>query len=242
MANFHTHLTIAASASVIAGGLVAACGILTPIETITAIGIGMVGGFLPDVDSDHSTSISIIFGILAAISGFCAIFSLMPQLGIIIGISSWFIAFLLVRYGIIHIFRKLTIHRGIFHSVPMGIFLSMLLIFSIYHLSGNNLVSWVFGIFLFYGFCVHLILDELYSVNLSGVTLKKSFGTAFKLISFSHLIQYAILYVLIIALWFILPSTNGLTAQVTEGKIYTHIKENLYPKAYRSETQNHQSV
>ncbi|MCF6764544.1 metal-dependent hydrolase [Thiotrichales bacterium 19S3-7] len=241
MANFHTHLTVAASASVIAGGLVAACGILNPIETISAIGLGIIGGFLPDVDSDHSTSISIIFGILAAISGFCAIFSLMPQWGIIIGISSWFIAFLVIRYGVIHIFRKLTIHRGIFHSIPMGILLSMLLVFSLYYLTADSLLAWMLGIFLFYGFCVHLLLDEFYSVNLSGVSLKRSFGSAFKLISFSHLIQYAILYALIAMLWFMLPKATELKAQFTQGKVYAHIKANLYPRSYSS-VDNHQTV
>lgn len=238
MANFHTHLTVATSASVIAGGLVAACGLLSPIETVIAIGIGIIGGFLPDVDSDHSTSIKIVFDILAAILGFCGIFILMPYLGILIGISSWFVIFLLVRFGIIHLFRKLTVHRGIFHSIPMGIFLSLLLGICIYKLTSLSLTSWFFSLFLFYGFCVHLLLDEIYSVNLSGVTLKKSFGTAFKLISFKEIIRYLILYTLIGFIFFFMPNYQIVQTELNKANVISHIQHNLYPPFLNKSSEN----
>lgn len=38
----------------------------------------------------------------------------------------------------------------------------------------------------FLGYITHLILDECYSVNLSGFELKRSFGTALKLLSLRY--------------------------------------------------------
>ncbi len=40
--------------------------------------------------------------------------------------------------------------------------------------------SWFYGLFLFGGAMVHLLLDEMYSVNLMGMTMKRSSGTAMK--------------------------------------------------------------
>ena len=41
--------------------------------------------------------------------------------------------------------------------------------------------AWLTGLFLFIGFLIHLALDEIYSVDVEGRTIKKSFGTALKL-------------------------------------------------------------
>ncbi len=40
------------------------------------------------------------------------------------------------------------------------------------------------GLFIGFGFIVHLILDEVYSVDLMNKRMKKSFGTALKLYSY----------------------------------------------------------
>ncbi|UDV01733.1 hypothetical protein J8N69_08890 [Marinomonas profundi] len=41
--------------------------------------------------------------------------------------------------------------------------------------------AWGIGGFIFLGATIHLILDELYSIELSGMRIKRSFGTAMKL-------------------------------------------------------------
>ena len=79
-------------------------------------------------------------------------------------------------------FKKLTVHRGIFHSIPMGLVISLLI------LSLNTHNTDIISIAFMGGFLSHLILDEAYSsITISGIIIKpkKSFGTALKWFSSS---------------------------------------------------------
>ena len=40
------------------------------------------------------------------------------------------------------------------------------------------------GLFVLIGFIIHLVLDEIYSVDVEGAVIKKSFGTALKLFDY----------------------------------------------------------
>ncbi len=90
-------------------------------------------------------------------------------LGTMIGIS------VLVMVAL-PVFKRLTTHRGIFHSVPavliytLGLYLAAFR----YEWSERLLVGLAGG----GGVLIHLILDEIYAVDLGGVRLKQSFGTA----------------------------------------------------------------
>ena len=53
-------------------------------------------------------------------------------------------------------------------------------------LGRNEGVAWLAGGFLTIGYLTHLILDEIYSVDVMDTRLKASFGTALKLIDPRH--------------------------------------------------------
>lgn len=66
-------------------------------------------------------------------------------------------------------------------------------------------MSWLFGLFLFFGSLIHLLLDEIYSVNVFGLKVKKSFGTAIKFFERQKIWQYALLYLMIAVLFYVAP-------------------------------------
>jgi hypothetical protein len=66
------------------------------------------------------------------------------------------------------------------------------------------------GILLFSGYITHLVLDELYAVNLAGLELKKSFGTALKFINIGGIIPSLIVYGCIILLCIKIPNFYNL--------------------------------
>jgi hypothetical protein len=75
----------------------------------------------------------------------------------------------------------------------------------------NSLVSWVYGIMFTWGYLVHLILDEIYSVDLNNRRMKKSSGTAFKFFKLKTTkdkIQNVIIYISLYLLISVAPDTS----------------------------------
>ncbi|PID56748.1 hypothetical protein CSB45_09915 [candidate division KSB3 bacterium] len=205
MADFRTH-----SITGLITGYAAAIGVtnlqivaqpLTPLYMFTA---AFIGSFLPDLDSDHGTSFKIVFSVSAICGGGMSFLYFLQQHTI--SLFSWVLVppliTLIIRYGIGALFKKCTVHRGIFHSLPaIGIAsLSALLLLRSFALSSLDalLISGSIGL----GYLSHLILDELYAVNFDGLRFspKKSLGTALSLGSSSKLVTVST-YVLLTALF-----------------------------------------
>ncbi|HAM62008.1 MAG TPA: hydrolase, partial [Psychrobacter sp.] len=74
--------------------------------------------------------------------------------------------------------------------------------------------SWFYGLFLFTGAMVHLLLDELYSVNLSNMKMKRSSGTAMKFYQHKDKWWYLLLYVLIALLIYFAPPVTEFWQQL----------------------------
>ena len=86
-----------------------------------------------------------------------------------------------IRFGLSHFLRHYTVHRGMFHSFPsMAIFgeLTYLLFY------GESMFVRLFMVgAVCLGFFIHLLLDEIYSVEWDGRPhVKRSFGTAMKFV------------------------------------------------------------
>ena len=150
--------------------------------------VTVVGAFLPDLDSDTGVPLKIlltVFSIIGAIViGWIVINqegrSLLELCGVPIFTG------LFIYYGIGGIFKKLTHLRGIFHSIPAVILVTLisLTILNQFELDTNIKIALSLGVGL--GYLCHLILDELNSVvNLGGIPFipNKSIGTALKLYS-----------------------------------------------------------
>jgi membrane-bound metal-dependent hydrolase YbcI (DUF457 family) len=187
MANFNTHLFVAASASGIAAVTASNKEFFDLLDIPWFIFLGTMGGLLPDIDSDSSKPLHILFNSLGVFIAILAILAFknqyLMQHVFIIAVGS----FLIIRYPLLAIFKIMTVHRGVFHSLFSAAFFTLLTVcINFYVFTNNSQFSWLSGLFLGFGFIVHLLLDELYGVNLAGVQLKRSFGTAFKLFSWRY--------------------------------------------------------
>lgn len=198
MANFQTHVGTAA----VLGVAYSAAGVLMwQLDwgvAVLAAGLTMLGGMLPDLDSDSGRPVREL-SILAA---FIFPILLIPRLrrlgltieqGFVIVIGAHF----LIRYGLSFLIRRVSVHRGMFHSLP-ALAISGLAVFLVYH----NDDLWERGylaVATMVGFLSHLLLDELYAVNFNGVAISfnQFSGSAVKLFSSSFkatAVTYALLF------------------------------------------------
>ncbi|MBZ9539473.1 metal-dependent hydrolase [Modicisalibacter tunisiensis] len=185
MADFKTHFSVA-----VAGGALLAVGgwqaaLWSPPEGASLAALTAFGGILPDIDSDHSRSIRLIFNLfalLAVVAGACWLQGRVSPAMLLVGCGGLYVA---VRYGAGAIFRRFSVHRGIWHSLlAMGLCGLTTTALSYQWLAQPAWQAWAQGVALVLGGVIHLLLDELYSVDLVGSRLKRSFGTAMKLFDY----------------------------------------------------------
>lgn len=221
MANFETHISVAALGSGLLSTACLSAGISDPKETIMLWMLGTVGGILPDIDSDHSyatkmifTSLAIIFAGLAMLN-WIETYSIL-ELWIVCGVS-----YILIRHISLKLFTKFTVHRGIFHSIATALFFGFgITALSFNFLRLNELLSWLMGFFLFFGFLIHLSLDEMYSVDLMNVRIKRSFGTALKLFDYKNWEISAIMIALTVLVFTFTPNPEKFKNFVLNPKTY----------------------
>ena len=155
--------------------------------------LGFVGGLLPDIDSGEAR--------MARYSGLMVgvVSSLVASLLFL----NFFIAMLLfVPFAkLAHLcINKWTTHRGVFHSVPMGLLLSLGVFYIAELLEFPHPFCLYAAAFLGGGYLVHLTLDEVWSLR-KGITTHSSFGTAIQFFRMafwkSFLATYAFLAVAI---------------------------------------------
>src|SRR5689334_6753483 len=119
MANFKGHLTAGAVCGV---GYAAWAGSTWPLDWGTlGLGLGLttLGGLLPDLDSDSGVPVRELFNLAGAVVPML----LLPHLYVYRLTTDQIIfvvaaTYLLVRFGVSQLFKRLTVHRGMFHSIP----------------------------------------------------------------------------------------------------------------------------
>ena len=109
-----------------------------------------------------------------------------------------------IRYGVSRMLARITVHRGMFHSVP-AMLIAGLVVYIAYGSPDRTLRGLLAGGVML-GFLSHLVLDEIYSVDFNGlrVKLKSSAGSAVKFFSpsvWGTIACYAILGILLSAAW-----------------------------------------
>jgi hypothetical protein len=205
MASYRVHLTTSALLGVGVGALAAWKLNLGWGPACLAGGLTALGGLLPDLDSDSGVPQRELFGLSAAAAAFLALRPLeehgytLEQRAVLAGG-----VYLLVRYGVRAVFERLTVHRGMFHSIP-ALFIAGLLVFLLDH-GPSPLARLVLAGGTMLGFLSHLVLDELYAIDLVGVRvrLNRYAGSALKFFSPSWsatLLTYAVLAGLGLLAW-----------------------------------------
>ncbi|MCX7427920.1 MAG: metal-dependent hydrolase [Planctomycetia bacterium] len=185
MAGFKTHLTVSSLAGV---GYGATAHFMYGVPASTCIlagGLCGVSGMLPDVDSGPGRPLRESMGFAAAVVPMMLIdrleqFGLSQEMMILVGA----LIYVAVRFGVAELLRRYTIHRGMFHSLPAAAIAGEL---AFLLASGDDVRLRVYKAgAVVLGYVSHLVLDELYSLELyrGRPRLKRSFGTALKV--FSH--------------------------------------------------------
>lgn len=181
MANFQTHLY---GGIVVSGGSVLAlhgAGLVTEGQTLPLFGLGVVGGLLPDIDADASAPVRGFFGVLGTVLAFAWTLPLVGRYSPLGLALIWIGSFLAVRFLLCEAFARLTVHRGIWHSLLATLFAALATVNLLHWMLGlAPRDAWVGGLMVGIGYLTHLVLDEAFGVDLLGVRTKRSFGTALK--------------------------------------------------------------
>ena len=187
MANFPTHLAIGIIGSGALATLTLASGLVAPTDIVTLALAGAVGSVLPDIDLGSSRPSQALFSGLGVVIAFAVLFNVAYKLSIAEMWLIWTATFLGVRFIGHNIFHHLSHHRGIFHSLLAALmFASLTAIFYVRGLGHGAGLAWLAGCFVMFGFLIHLVLDEIYSVDFQNDKIKASFGSALKLADFRH--------------------------------------------------------
>lgn len=209
MADFKTHICV----STVAGAFYGVAGFQAglPWESC-AIGGALcsVSGMMPDLDSDSGIPLREAVAFSSAFVPMLMVDRL-QRMGcsnetmLLVTIAVYFF----LRFAVAEIFRRYTVHRGMWHSVPAGLSAAL---FAFVVCSCENMNLRLFKtVAIFVGFMSHILLDEIWSVEYrrGRYTFKHSFGTALKFWSGSR-IANLFSYALLAALCFLAYKDDGL--------------------------------
>lgn len=214
MANFKTHLFVAAGLSGVAALACAKAGVAPSRDIPTLFGLGTLGGLLPDIDSEKSIPLRIAFYLLAVGLAFVTMLRFVGNHSVLELAVIWLAVFAGVRYVILELFMAYTIHRGSFHSLLAVVLFTLGATSLVYHLGGQARgTAWLYGSFIGFGYLVHLTLDEIFSVDLLNRRIKRSFGTALKPFSLKYWRSSMVMTLAVMLVSMTVPSPAGFYRQ-----------------------------
>jgi len=208
MADFKTHICVSSVAGAFYGMAGFQAGL--PWESC-AIGAALcsVSGMLPDLDSDSGIPLREAVAFASAFVPMLMVDRL-QRIGcnhetmLLITIAVYFF----LRFALAEIFRRYTVHRGMWHSVPAGLSAAL---FAFVVCSCENMNLRLFKtVAVFVGFMSHILLDEIWSVEYrrGRYTFKHSFGTALKFWS-GNRVANIFSYTILAALCFLAYKDEG---------------------------------
>ena len=198
MANFNQHLSGGAIAAVIGTAISIFFFSVSFVQAVVTFIFIIFGAILPDIDSDTSKPVHMAFGaagiILPVITYqffFHGEYKLENLLCYIV------FGYLIIRYAVANIFFKFTHHRGIIHSIPFAVICGE--VTYLLFINSATEIRLLFAFACTAGVLVHLAMDEIWSIDASGLRIKSSFGSALALKSKS-ITATSLFYLLIIIL------------------------------------------
>lgn len=231
MATFGVHISVGIGASGLASTSLLLAGLASPREMLLYLGLGSLGSLLPDLDADNSTPVRVGFSLASIGIAFAVLFHLahrFPSVAELILI--WLATYLACRWLVFALFSYLTIHRGIFHSVPAAVLFGLLTTVGAWRLAGlASLQAWLAGAFVTFGYLVHLLLDEIYSVNLFGLRVRRSLGTALKFWSRSSPLASLLVYAACAGAFLLTPDPGHFLRVLTHETTYQRTLARLWP-------------
>ena len=217
MASFQQHINTAVVSTGIFITPLYVAELLTQSQAIVVLLMSLIGTMAPDLDSDSSIPIRIVFKVLSLFFPLLILFAVAQDMTLFEIFITWGIATIALHLIFFRLFLVLTKHRRVFHSVPMAILMSQLVSYSFYiGLNEDILFSTIVGGFFLFGFLIHLLLDELISLNLLGLHFKQSLGSAFKIIDKNNLIGTGMLYLFIALMFLLMPNLEDVRISFSE--------------------------
>ena len=184
MGNFRQHVGLASFLGIFfAWGSYVVLGLHWVYGSVAAL-LTTLGGLLPDLDSDSSVQLRGFTGLLGIIAAM-AVWQGIDEAAVVVPfeLHLWaaILTFILVRHGLRRALARLTVHRGMNHSIPAAATWGG--VTYLYYPSESHLLRLVMAGAVVMGVASHLVLDEVCSVDLRGRRVNKAFGTALKFAS-----------------------------------------------------------
>lgn len=211
MANFNTHIFAAAGLASVAATVTAKLLNMPPETAVLFTLCGTIGGIAPDIDLKYSLPSKLLFSVLAGMLALTLAFAHMDSYTVTELVLGAVGIFLLVRYPVWGLFHQLTVHRGALHSVAAAMMFSFATAAAGEKLFGLAAIdSWLSACFMFGGCMVHLVLDEIYSVDFMGARIKRSFGSALKIVDAQRVLASCAVLFVSLVLWIWTPPIGPL--------------------------------
>ena len=230
MANFATHIGVG---TIVCGGLATltlAANVISEESLVAVTLAGVLGSILPDIDLKDSRASRAFFAGLAVFISFCVLFVNAKNYSIAELWLLWLGSFIVVRYGAEAAFHRFSYHRGIWHSLLAAFFFWFLTAMVFKHVLGRHEgVAWLAGGFMFVGYLTHLVLDELYSVDLMGKRLKASFGSALKFYDSRNIGDTSLIAVLTVIAFLLAPPSDAFFKGITSTQLWSGLHQRLLP-------------
>jgi LexA-binding, inner membrane-associated putative hydrolase len=143
---------------------------IEPAHAVLAGGVCGVSGMLPDLDSDSGKPIRELFGVTAAVVPLL-LFQRLRDAGFTgeQTILAAAVIYLAIRFGAAWLFKHLTVHRGMFHSLPAALIVAELTLLA--HDCPGQLGNLALAGGALLGFLSHLVLDDIYGLKHLGAAL-----------------------------------------------------------------------
>lgn len=148
---------------------------------LLAFGLCSVAGMLPDLDSHSGIPLRETSMFASAVVPMLMIERFRDlELSTEAMALAAMVIYIGIRFFVVEIFRRYTVHRGMWHSLPAAASVGILAYLCMPSASESARVYKSVAVVL--GFLVHLVLDEIWSIDYrrGRFRLKRSFGTALK--------------------------------------------------------------
>ena len=172
-----------------------------------------------------------MFAGLGIFFSFAALFNAATKFSIAELWIIWLGTLVLVRYGLHYVFHRTSVHRGIWHSLIAGVFSSVAtaLVF-FYVLKKPEGVAWLAAGFMMIGYITHLVLDEMYSVDVMDTRIKASFGTALKIFDRRYPSASLAMTAAAAAAIYVAPPTKMFVDGVRTEGLWSGLHQRMLPK------------
>ncbi|MCB1515082.1 MAG: metal-dependent hydrolase [Hyphomicrobiaceae bacterium] len=231
MANFTTHIGAGTVQAGVLATLTLAADVVAPENLVTVTLAGVLGSVLPDIDLKDSRASKTMFAGLGVFASFVVLFAFAEKFSVIELMILWLGTLVVVRYGLHGLFHRLSVHRGVWHSLIAGVFLSAVTAVTLYYVLGRHEgVAWLGAAFLFLGYVQHLVLDEIYSVDVMNQRIKSSFGTALKIFDARYRAASIAMAVAAVGALALTPPTTTFVEGISQRQLWAGLNQRLLPQ------------